>query len=225
MAEIVGGRLEALIKDRGTNQSEVARASGMTQPSIGRLISGETKETGKLLELARALRTTPEYLVGETDDPDLSGLQDRHQSYLGKAAAAAAGEVEIIGIDQRYGLGGTYVDNPVEEQPMRFPLAWIRQFTDAPPELLRWTAGQGDSMVPTIGDGDPLLIDLRQNTIRSRDAIWAFAVGQIGGIKRLRPQPDGSVEILSDNPNVPIDRAAEDELHVIGRVVAVVRRI
>lgn len=43
---------------------------GISQPSVGRLISGETRETGKLLELARALRTTPDYLVGYTDDPD-----------------------------------------------------------------------------------------------------------------------------------------------------------
>lgn len=70
MAEIVGSRLRQLIADRGTNQSELARAMGISQPSVGRLISGETRETGKLLELARALRTTPDYLVGFSDDPD-----------------------------------------------------------------------------------------------------------------------------------------------------------
>lgn len=43
---------------------------GISQPSVGRLISGETRETGKLLELARALRTTPDYIVGFTDDAD-----------------------------------------------------------------------------------------------------------------------------------------------------------
>jgi transcriptional regulator with XRE-family HTH domain len=71
MAEIVGSRLQQLIADRDTNQSALARAMGISQPSVGRLITGETRETGKLLELARALRTTPEYLVGYSDEPDL----------------------------------------------------------------------------------------------------------------------------------------------------------
>lgn len=70
MAEIIGSRLKALIDDRGTSQSELARATGMSQPSVARLITGLTRETGKLLELARALRTTPEYLVGYTDDAE-----------------------------------------------------------------------------------------------------------------------------------------------------------
>jgi hypothetical protein len=38
------------------------------QPSIGRLISGETKTTRALDLIASALGTTPAYLKGETSD-------------------------------------------------------------------------------------------------------------------------------------------------------------
>lgn len=69
MAEVDGSRLEALIHDRKTSQTKLARAVGIAQPSIGRLISGETRETGKLLEIARALRTSAAYLTRQTDDP------------------------------------------------------------------------------------------------------------------------------------------------------------
>ncbi|NVE96087.1 hypothetical protein HUO12_14370, partial [Altererythrobacter sp. JGD-16] len=55
--------------------------------------------------------------------------------------------------------------------------------------------------------------------------IWAFSFGGVGMIKRLRPRPDGSVAILSDNPSVPEDRAVDDELHLIGRVVARVAKL
>ncbi|MGE4324201.1 MAG: helix-turn-helix domain-containing protein, partial [Sphingobium sp.] len=69
MAEILGARLESLIRERKTSQSAIARQVGVSQPSIGRLISGETRQTGKLLEIAQALKTSPAYLTGGTDDP------------------------------------------------------------------------------------------------------------------------------------------------------------
>ena len=42
---------------------------------------------------------------------------------------------------------------------------------------------------------DIVLIDRRQDSPRIADLIWAFAFGEIGMIKRLRPMPDGSVKI------------------------------
>ena len=54
------------------------------------------------------------------------------------------------------------------------------------------------------------------------DRIWACAIGEIGMVKRLRISAQGGgheITILSDNPNVPDDRAADGELHIIGRVV------
>jgi phage repressor protein C with HTH and peptisase S24 domain len=63
-------------------------------------------------------------------------------------------------------------------------------------------------MAPTIEEGEPVLIDRRQQSPRDADLIWAFAWGDIGAIKRLRPMPDGSVKILSDNPAVPPESCA-----------------
>ncbi|KNH02632.1 transcriptional regulator [Qipengyuania citrea LAMA 915] len=80
-------------------------------------------------------------------------------------------------------------------------------------------------MAPTIGSNDQMLIDRSIDTLRIADQIWAFTFGGFGMVKRLRPRPDGSVAILSDNPNVPEDRAVDDELFIIGRVVAIVRKV
>jgi len=52
-----------------------------------------------------------------------------------------------------------------------------------------------------------------------------IAYGQTSMIKRLRPMPDGSVKILSDNASVPPETAYVGEVHVFGRVVAVVKRL
>jgi transcriptional regulator with XRE-family HTH domain len=114
MAEVIGKRIEALIEDRRTSQSAVARAIGVSQPSIGRLISGETRETGKLLELARELRTTPEYLVGETDDPDPKGpARVAEQRVLVTLEVALPSEAALTRMFE--GLLAVTKDEPTEE--------------------------------------------------------------------------------------------------------------
>lgn len=117
------------------------------------------------------------------------------------------------------------MDEHAEPNMRSFSRTWLRQFTDAPADQLYWAKPRGNSMAPTINDGEPVLIDRRQQTPRDADLIWAFAWGDIGAIKRLRPMPDGSVKILSDNSAVPPDVAYDGELHIFGRVVAVVRRL
>ncbi len=133
--------------------------------------------------------------------------------------------VEIDQVDLRFGLGATYLDGAVEFEKRVFSRSWLRNFTRAAPEQLFWTLGDGDSMEPTIRSGEVILIDRSQDTLRSADGIWAVTVGDIVQVKRLRPRANGAVEILSDNPAVPPDLAVDGELHVIGRVVAVVRRL
>lgn len=133
--------------------------------------------------------------------------------------------VELDQVDLRYGMGGSYLDGPDVASKRAFSRALLRHLTPAPPENLFWALGDGDSMEPTIRSGELILIDRSQQTPRMGDGIWAVAWGDIGMIKRLRPLPDGSVEIHSDNPLIPPARAVDGELHVIGRVVAVVRRL
>ena len=83
-----------------------------------------------------------------------------------------------------------------------------------------------DSINPFFARQDiSVILDRALDTPKSGDGIWAIAYGEIGMIKRLRPLPNGNVEMHSDNDRVQIAIAADGELHVIGRVVAVVRRL
>ncbi|MEO6360611.1 MAG: S24 family peptidase [Sphingomicrobium sp.] len=107
----------------------------------------------------------------------------------------------------------------------RFSRTWLRQITTTPPDELYWARGRGNSMAPTINEGEPCLIDRREQSPRDADLIWAFSWGDIGAIKRLRPMPDGTVKLLSDNPAVPSETAHGSEIHIFGRVVAVVKNL
>lgn len=189
------------------------------------MVSGGTNESAKLFQIARFLHTTPEFLTGETDDPNLPSLGEDRLAFRGAKIERDTDLVELEQVDLRYGMGGTYLDAPIEANKRAFSRALLRHLTPVAPEHLFWALGDGDSMEPTIRSGELILIDRSQQTPRMGDGIWAVAWGEIGMIKRLRPLPDGSVEIHSDNPLIPPARAVDGELHVIGRVVAVVRRL
>jgi phage repressor protein C with HTH and peptisase S24 domain len=225
MWEIIPENLVAAMDRAGMNQSQLADAVGMKQPSIGRLISGETKTTRSLDLIANVLQTTPAFLKGETDSPEAKALGDNRLSFRGAPLERNPDLVELDEIDMRFGLGGTYLDSAGTASKRQFSRTWLRNFTTASPENLFWTMGDGDSMEPTIRSGEVILIDRSQISPRMGDGIWAIAFGEIGMIKRLRPMPDGTVQIHSDNQLVRPEVAADGELHVIGRVVAVVRKL
>ena len=139
--------------------------------------------------------------------------------------ALPADTIEIQEWDYAYGMGGgTFLDVPVTGEIHHFSDSWMRQFTRSPADKVFLARGTGDSMMPTILDTDVVIIDTAEREVRTGDKIWAVAVGQVGYIKRLRPMLDGSVKILSDNPNVPPETAYDGELSVVGRVVAIVRK-
>jgi phage repressor protein C with HTH and peptisase S24 domain len=237
-----GDRIEELLKAKGWSQAELARRIGVQSTTIWKLVSGEGQGSKHLHKIARELETTPEYLTGETDNPapprdflarrvregvpDNPGLADRRLGFRGKEPEHDPDLVEIAEIDLRFGLGAAFMDQEIVEQQAElrpFPKAWLRHITSAPADQLYWAKGQGDSMEPKISEGEVILIDRSQTDAGFGDLYWAIAYGQTAMVKRLRPMPDGSIKILSDNPNVPPETAYDGELHIFGRVIAVVK--
>lgn len=227
MAEIAGTRLDILRKRAGLSRNALAQMVGVSQPTISRLITGETKHTSVLMELAQALGTSPEYLTGESDDPRPTMLAERQRGFRHKEPARDADLVYVAEIDLRFGLGASVMDQEIVEhqaEKLPFPRAWLRHITSSSPDQLYWAQARGNSMEPNISSGDVVLID-RSQTDGLGDLYWAISYGQSGMIKRLRPLPDGSIKILSDNPGVEHETAYDGELSIFGRVVAIVRKV
>lgn len=202
------------------SQSALARSVGVTQGTIAHLVSGRTTNSVHLPQIARALETTVEYLSGVTDDPNTGALPTPTPALL----AEQLDLIQVPEIDLKFGFGATDLEVPVTRVARHFSRAFIRQYTHASPDQLYFAHGTGDSMMPTLMDSDLLLIDASERDLRVADKIWAVAYCGAGMIKRLRPTRDG-VRILSDNPNVPDDTAYDGELHILGRVVGIVRKM
>lgn len=222
--------MQQLRESLGWSQAELARRAKIGQSTVNRLEAGQTRTPRLVYAVADVLQTTVDYLLGRTDDPGIAmfrGSPAQLQEYA-EMVTADPDLVAIDSLEMSYGLGGTFVDvepGAMEIEKAKFSRAWLRKFTHSPPELLFTTSGIGDSMRPTIEDADIVIVDRSerlQDTMGEK--LWAIVFGGVGMIKRLRPMPDGTVKLMSDNQSVRDELATDNDLHIVGRVVAVVRR-
>lgn len=188
---------------RADNAFKIAQALGV---DVEWLLTGHASSRAHLQsDIRRAMRQSAE--------------TDNHA-----AAVELLDLVSVQEIDLAYGLGGQFSDGPVEVQTHHFPRDWVQSITSAPASMLTIARGRGDSMQPTIQDGDMVIIDRSQRTIREQDAMWALTIGDFAMIKRVRSRGE-RIQILSDNTLVPMDEAHHEEINVVGRVIFVGRRV
>jgi len=225
MWEVNRAHLAKAMEAAGLNQSELAERVGMKQPSIARLLTGETKTTRALDLIARQLRTTSAYLRGETDDPSCP-LGEKQLAWRGPPSEIPEGTVMIPQLDIGYSMGGGSVfEEYAQTALIPFPREWLRPMIGGTFGDLFVARGEGDSMMPTILDSDFVIIDTAQKTIIKQDRLWCLNYGDLGMIKRVRMQPDGGALIISDNPAVGNFTAYDGEVQAIGRVIWIGRRV
>ncbi|KXX64201.1 hypothetical protein AY586_14735 [Marichromatium gracile] len=119
---------------------------------------------------------------------------------------------------------GNLVFEEEEAPPLAFTSDWARQ-TGVRPSNAVVVYAKGDSMEPSICDGDVLLIDIDTAGDDIRDGqVYAIRYGHELRVKRLFRRYDGSLILRSDNAGrypeeiiPPKDQSGQ--VHVIGRVV------
>ncbi|GEM_PF-851620 len=74
----IAERLRKIMEKQDVGENELARRSGVTQPTIHRILKGESKSPrfSNLEKIATALGTTTTYLTQGTSSPDVSGSSD-----------------------------------------------------------------------------------------------------------------------------------------------------
>lgn len=136
-------------------------------------------------------------------------------------------DIEMIPeVDISYGMGpGSTISDFPETGTVPFNRNFRRSLTDAPLSALFVAKGDGDSMMPTLINGDQVLIDTSQNRITHGDKIWALAIGDAGLIKRVQVLPHDRYRLSSDNPLVPPQDVDRGDLTVVGRIVWISRKV
>jgi len=127
--------------------------------------------------------------------------------------------IPLYNVEASAGAGEIPIDESVREYiPLK--ISWLKAELRAGISGVIAVPVSGDSMKPTMADGDLVLIE-KTSEIRD-DAIYVFRRGDHVYVKRLQALPGGSFEVISDNAMYKpytVDPAQFPEYSVIGRVI------
>jgi phage repressor protein C with HTH and peptisase S24 domain len=130
--------------------------------------------------------------------------------------------VAVPYVDVRPSMGGgaTIEEEPLAGRPFHFRRAWIRHELRAEPAMLRIMRVEGDSMTPTLLDGDTVLVDLARRS-PTPPGIFVLHDGMGLVAKRLEHLPNSdppTVRIVSDNEHYSPYESTAEEVNIIGRI-------
>ncbi len=121
---------------------------------------------------------------------------------------------------------GASVDAEAVHSAVAFDPRWLRDI-GADPRALTIIRVEGDSMAPTLNDGDDILVDGSVEGKRLRDGIYVLRMDDALMVKRVTRAPgQGRIAVISDNSHY---RSWDDlpltAVHLVGRVIWTGRRI
>ena len=99
---------------------------------------------------------------------------------------------------------------------LRFSARWLREL-GIRSDRLSAIAVSGDSMEPTLRDGDEILVDCSPPPLQ--DGIWVVRLDDMLMVKRLETGRPGVITLLSDNPAYRAMEYRTGEIVPVGRVV------
>lgn len=242
LRELVQDTLQSQYPDRPPRPADFARLCDIPDPSLRNYLNGKSIPGGdNLAAIARATGVSVDWL--------LTGEGARYRSNnlvsLGSESSNAGQDendpsndptrhytkdlvlIPFFDVMASAG-GGAFVD---EEARQVFPLSrqWIRQRLGVPPGVLNLIRVQGDSMEPTLEDGDDVFVDCSASTVeRILEGIYVLRIDGYLRVKRLE-RLGHRIAVRSDNPNYSSEvydlNTFPLEFTILGRVVATLRAV
>jgi phage repressor protein C with HTH and peptisase S24 domain len=165
-----------------------------------------------------------ELLQARIDAMQISGMSKLPRGLAENQAFYGAGDefTEIPRYEARAGAakGGAIVDRDNIKDYLVYRTAWLRETLHVPLDKLAIFDAWGDSMQPTILEGDVLLVELDPERL-IEGAIYILELDGMRKVKRIQQSSDGTLIVTSDNPGYEPDRIPKnrvDDVHIIGRV-------
>jgi len=235
MSEVLPGedfieRLKVLIDDAGSAE-KLAKLSGVSSRNISKYLSGTDPSRTRLIKLAKGSGVNLSWLAAGEGPKDVGSVIPLVPENSSHYASDSLGNEYVLvprfKVSASAG-GGAIVQSEQIVDHLAFKADWVRNALDVPAKDLSLISVKGDSMEPTLSNGDLILIDTGTSKVED-NAIYVLRYNGTLLVKRVqRMVADGSIIIKSDNqaydPEVIMGSAIED-LHVVGRVVWCGRRM
>ena len=198
--------LDRLIRENGDDYSGLSKMLGRNAAYIQQFIK---RGTPRKLDPEDRLRLASFYGIDE-------------QLLGGPPPTGNDGMVEVPVLDVNVSAGhGAVATSEDRKTRFSFDERWLRKLTPARGASLSVVRVMGDSMEPTLSDGDDVLVDASDHGSRLRDGVYVMRIDDTLVVKRIALRPDSPfITIASDNPTYPtwedIDRST---VHIAGRVL------
>ncbi|MBK5962159.1 hypothetical protein CCR97_28795 [Rhodoplanes elegans] len=182
-------------------QAAFAARADISQSALNRILNGGDPSLDTLIAIANAGGVSVGWLATGESIPADPGPEVRLRRLAFRASA---------------GNGTLAIDEEVEQVP--FSAAALRR-VHLKAENARFMIAEGDSMRPTIEDGDPLVVDIADTDIID-GRIYVFSIGDQALVKRLRRRGSklymrsDNRELFPDEEEVP----TVEPVRIIGRV-------
>lgn len=211
-------RLEALLARRKWRPTDLSRETGLPVGTIRQILKGSLPSVHNARRIADALGTSIDWLSGK-GPWDIGFAEGNQAAYEAPLATVSLPRFTV----QASAGGGALVQS--EEIVDRFVVSrdWLARYV-APGARAGIIEARGDSMEPTIRDGDILLLDFDIDRA-AIDAGGVFVITVDGAllVKRLQATVDGAILVLSDNDYYQPERLtrefADERMTVHARVV------
>lgn len=164
----------------------------------------------------------PEWELGGPVDRPISTRNRR-----GFSEAQTSGIVMIPSYDVSASAGfGAFVEHDWAEDYMPFQTNFLNSLTHTPSENLSVIKVMGDSMSPTLDDGDQILVDTMETT-PGKPGVYVLRSDEVLNVKRVSVNPStGFLSIKSDNPLYENWNDVDPKtVHIIGKVLWAGRKL
>ena len=219
--------IDYLLEKHKTNPNELSEKHGIPQSTIFRIQNGLTENP----------RQSTLKAISEWSGVDVGDLLTKDLRVLGlipnltridewdSNTPLDEDEVEIPFFkDFSFACGSGSISEAManETRKLRMAKSTLRNLTVEKNNAIAATAS-GDSMSPTIKDGDTIYMDLGRKTIKD-GKIFAVCIGGLFYCKRLYNLPFGGVRVVSDNsdefPEIQLtaDQIKEQDFQITGWV-------
>lgn len=217
--ETLAQRLNQAMELSGMSQGALAKASGVAQPTIWRLTSGNARGSTKIVEIANALGVRTEWLSA-----GLGPMRNDGQGTVAENKPQPANTFRIDVLNLAVSAGDGAVNNEFIEvlRSVEYSVEDAHQmFNGRKAEQIRIINVRGDSMSGTIEPGDLLFVDISVQKFDG-DGIYAFLYDDTAHVKRLQMMKD-KLLVISDNKTYaswePIEREEMNRVFVFGKVI------
>ena len=203
----------------------ISSRKGCTYSGISRLLGRNVSYIQQYIR-----KGSPRYL-DESDRNILARFFGVDERVLGAPPHRSAPVVELVQIpvlDVEASAGhGALAEMESKSGQFGFDEGWLRKLTPSKASSLSIIHVHGDSMEPTLNDGDEVMVDLGDGQSRLRDGIYVLRMDDALSVKRIAIEPQGRrISVVSDNATYPSWHGLERRaINIVGRVLWFGRKV